>query len=192
MVDIKGLDKERVLKALYEHSHAQGLGGFRAVHVGIPTLEYFDGRLEQGTYFDYVGGRELTVDLSGDEFDERLYDRDCGEGAAQRAVDSVRAEQERGGDAARNADGEKKEPSLEEQAEMTKEAVHKIMEILNELPPTCHIVASMTLKMVLSGPVSSMTEMLMMGGPFSPPELFRPVEKPMGWPTGMGPRGRFG
>ena len=177
MVDIKGLDKARVLKALYEHSHAQGLGGFRAVHVGIPTLEYFDGRLEQGTYFDYVGGRELTVDLSGDEFDERLYDRDCGKGAAQRAVDSIRDETE----------GEKKEPSLEEQAEMTKEAVHKIMEILNELPPTCHIVASMTLKMVLSGPVSSMTEMLMMGGPHSPSALFRSVEKPMGWPTGMGP-----
>ena len=75
---------------------------------------------------------------------------------------------------------------------MTKEAVHKIMEILNELPPTAHIVASMTLKMALSGQVSSMTELLMMGGPFSPSALFRSVEKPMGWPTGMGPRGRFG
>ena len=80
---------------------------------------------------------------------------------------------------------------MEEQAEMTKEAVHKIMEILNELPPTCHIVASMTLKMVLSGPVSSMTEMLMMGVPFAPP-LFRTTENPFGWPTGTGPRGRFG
>ena len=76
---------------------------------------------------------------------------------------------------------------MEEQAEMTKEAVRKIMDILNELPPTCHIVASMTLKMVLSRPVSSMTEMLMMGGPHSPSALFRSVEKPMGWPTGMGP-----
>ena len=46
------------------------------------------------------------MDLSGDEFDERLYDRDCGEGAAQRAVDSIRAEREDGGDAAKNADGE--------------------------------------------------------------------------------------
>ena len=133
------------------------------------------------------------MDLSGDEFDERLYDRDCGEGAAQRAVDSVRAEQEDGGDAAKNADGEKKEPSLEEQAEMTKEAVHKIMEILKELPPASFAVACMTLKMALGPePMGGMAGMLMMGGPFSPSALFRSVEKPMGWPTGMGPRGRFG
>lgn len=188
MVDIKGLDKARVLKALYEHSHVQGLGAFQAVHMGVPTLEYFAGLLEKGTYFDYLGGRVLKVELSGDEFDERLYDRDCGEGAAQQAVDSIRAEQEDGGDAAGNADGEKKEPSLEEQAEMTKEAVHKIMDTLNELLPACHIVASMTLRMALS----VMIGMLMMDGPFSQSELFRSVEKPMGWPTGMGPRGRFG
>ncbi len=99
MVDIKGLDKALVLKALYEQSHAQGLGGL--VHAGVPTLEYFAGLLERETYFDYVGGRVLKVDLSGDEFDERLYNRDCGEGAAQRAVDSVRAEQKSGGDAAK-------------------------------------------------------------------------------------------
>ena len=191
MVDIKGLDKARVLKALYDHSHVQGSGFLQAVPDGVVTVEHCAELLAKYSYFDYLHGRVLKVDLSGDEFDERLYDRDCGEGAAQRAVDSVRAEQERGGDAARNADGEKKEPSLEEQAEMTKEAVHKIMEILNELPPTCHIVASMTLKMVLSGPVSSMTEMLMMGVPFAPP-LFRTTENPFGWPTGTGPRGRFG
>ena len=191
MVNIKGLDKARVLKSLYDHSHVQGSGFLQAVPDGVVTVEHCAGLLEKQTYFDYLHGRVLKVELSGDEFDERLYDRDCGEGAAQRAVDSVRAEQERGGDAARNADGEKKEPSLEEQAEMTKEAVHKIMEILNELPPTCHIVASMTLKMVLSGPVSSMTEMLMMGVPFAPP-LFRTTENPFGWPTGTEPRGRFG
>ena len=164
----------------------------QAVPDGVVTVEHCAGLLEKQTYFDYLYGRVLKVDLSGDGFDERLYDRDCGEGAAQRAVDSIRAEREDGGDAAGNADGEKKEPSLEEQAEMTKEAVHKIMDILDELPPAAHIVASMTLKMALSGQVSSMTELLMMGGPFSPSALFRSVEKPMGWPTGMGPRGRFG
>lgn len=137
--------------------------------------------------------RVLKVELSGDEFDERLYDRDCGEGAAQRAVDSIKDAPEGGEDAAGNADSEKKEPSLEEQAEMTKEAVHKIMDILKELPPASYAVACMTLKMVL-GPVPSMgglTGLLMMGGQFAPP-LFKSVEMPMGWPTGMGPHGRFG
>ena len=191
MVDIKGLDKAKVLKALYDHSHVQGLGFMHAAEEGTVTVESCAELLEKYTQFDYLHGRVLKVDLSGDEFDERLYDRDCGAGAAQRAVDSIRDKTEGGEATTENTEGEKKEPSLEEQAEMTKEAVHKIMEILNELPPTCHIVASMTLKMVLSGPVSSMTEMLMMGGPFAPP-LFRTTENPFGWPTGTEPRGRFG
>lgn len=168
MVDIKGLDKARVLKALYDHSHIQESGFLQAVPDGVVTVEHCAMLLGSQTYFDYLHGRVLKVELSGDEFDERLYDRDCGEGAAQRAVDSIRDKQAGGEDTAENADGEKKEPSLEEQAKMTKEAVHKIMDILNELPPTAHIVASMTLKMVLSGSVSSMTGLLMMGGPFAP------------------------
>ena len=81
--------------------------------------------------------------LSGDEFDERLYDRDCGEGAAQRAVDSIKGAPEGGEDTAKEADGEKKEPSLEEQAEMTKEAVHKILEILEGLPSASRAAASL-------------------------------------------------
>ena len=178
-VNIKGLDKARVTGALKNEAirSADAPGICRNVLAGEISHEQLCKR--------------VTVDLCGDEFDERRYDSIFGKGAAQRAVDSIRAEQEGGADAAKDARGEKKEPSLEEQAEMTKEAVHKIMEILNELPPTCHIVASMTLKMVLSGPVSSMTEMLMMGGPFAPP-LFRTTENPFGWPTGTGPRGRFG
>ena len=183
MVDIKGLDKAKVLKALYDHSHVQGLGFMHAAEEGTVTAESCAELLEKYTQFDYLHGRVLKVDLSGDEFDERLYDRDCGAGAAQRAVDSIRDETE----------GEKKEPSLEEQAEMTKEAVHKIMDILKELPPASYAVACMTLKMVL-GPVPSMgglTGLLMMGGQFAPP-LFKSVEMPMGWPTGMGPHGRFG
>ncbi len=189
MVDIKGLDKARVLKALYDHSHAKG-----KEFEGVVTVERCAEILEKNEYFDYLCGRVLKVYLSGDEFDECMYDLECGKGAAQRAVDSVRDEQEGGGDAAGNADGEKKGPSLEEQAEMTKEAIHKILEILEKLPPASRTVAIITLKMALAGPgmMGGMAGLLMMGGPFPPPELFRSIEKPMGWPTGMGPRGRFG
>ena len=170
MVNIKGLDKARVLKALYEHSHVQGLGAFQAVHMGVPTLEFFAGLLEQGTYFDYLGGRVLKVDLSGDEFDERLYDRDCGEGAAQRAVDSIRDEQAGGEDTAGNEDGEKKELTMEEKVEQVKGAVDKILGILTELPPDVCTATVMYLQMRLPGP-GTMGGMagLMMGGPFAPP-----------------------
>ena len=167
MVDIKGLDKARVLKALYEHSHVQGSGFLQAVPDGVVTVEHCAELLEKCRYFDYLHGRVLKVDLSGAEFDERLYDRDCGAGAAQRAVDSVRAEREDEEDAAGNADSGKKEPSLEEEAEMTKEAVQKIMDILKELPPASFAVASMMLKMALSGPMGAMSG-LMMGGMSAP------------------------
>lgn len=192
MVDIKGLDKAKVLKALYDHSHVQGLGFMHAAEEGTVTVESCAELLEKYTQFDYLHGRVLKVDLSGDEFDERLYDRDCGAGAAQRAVDSIRDETEGGEATTENTEGEKKEPSLEEQAEMTKEAVDKILNILKELPPASFAVACMTLKMVLGpGPMGGMSALLMMGGP-SAPSPFRTTEKPFGWPTGMGPRGRFG
>ena len=170
MVNIKGLDKARVLKALYEHSHAQGLVAFQAVHMGVPTLEYFTGLLEQGTYFDYLGGRVLKVDLSVDEFDERLYDRDCGEGAAQRDVDSIRDEQAGGEDTAGNEDGKKKELSMLEKAELSRTTIIKILEILEELPSDVGMVTCMMLKRDLPGPnLGGMAGMLgMMGGPFAP------------------------
>lgn len=58
MVNIKGLNKAKVLAALYNASKPLGLG--------------------------------MKVDLSSDEeFDDWLYDRDNGVGAAQKAVNSI-------------------------------------------------------------------------------------------------------
>lgn len=90
MISIKGMNKAEVLKALYDHSHVQGLGFLSAVPDGTVTVEYCEELLKRTEFFDYLHGRVLKVWLKGDEFDERLYDRDNGEGAAQRAVDSVR------------------------------------------------------------------------------------------------------
>lgn len=89
MISIKGLNKAEVLKALYDRSHIQGYGFLQAVPDSVVTVEHCEELLERTTYFDYLYGRVLKVDLSGDEFDESLYDRDCGHGAAARAVRSV-------------------------------------------------------------------------------------------------------
>lgn len=169
MVDIKGLDKARVLKALYDHSHVQGSGFLQAVPDGVVTVEYCAGLLAKHSYFDYLHGRVLKVDLSGDEFDERLYDRDCGEGAAQRAVDSVRAEKESGKNTAGNADGEKKELSMEEKVELSRVTIIKILEILEEFPPDVGATTCTMLKTMLPGPSMGGLVGLMMGGPFEPP-----------------------
>lgn len=90
MISIKGLDKAKVLKALYDNSHVQGMGFLNAVPEGFVTIEVCEELLKESTYFDYLYGRILKVDLSGDEFDERLYDRDCGQGVALAAIQSIR------------------------------------------------------------------------------------------------------
>ena len=90
MIDIKGLDKAKVLKALYDHGHVA------VVSDGAVTVERCAELLRTKTSFDYLRGRVIMANLSGDSFDERMYDLNCGAGAAQRAVDSVRAEQEAG------------------------------------------------------------------------------------------------
>ncbi len=88
MIDIKGLDKAKVLKALYDGSHIQGLGFLQAVNDF--TEEDARELIKTQTYFDYLYGRVLKVDLSSDSFEEWLYDRDNGQGKAQRIIESLR------------------------------------------------------------------------------------------------------
>ena len=90
MVNIHGLDKAEVLKALYDHSHIQGLGFLQAVPEGTVTVEHCRDLLKDCSYFDYLYGRIIKVDLSDDEcFDDRLYNRDNGPEAAQIAINSI-------------------------------------------------------------------------------------------------------
>ena len=103
MVNIKGLSKAAVLAALFNHSKVQGMGIFQASRgPQIMTEADAERAIQNGDdngnsvatgsayYFDYLYGRVLKVNLSGDEFDEWGYDRDVGQGAAQRAIDSIR------------------------------------------------------------------------------------------------------
>lgn len=90
MINIKGLNKAEVLKALYDHSHVPGYGFLQAVPNDFVTVKHCEELLQRGTRFDYLYGKVLKVDLSDDEFDERLYDRDNGLGAARRAINSLR------------------------------------------------------------------------------------------------------
>jgi len=90
MVKYDGLTKAEVLCALYNNAKSQGLGRFIADKKDM-TIEQAEELLKQVTYFDYVKGRVLKVDLSGNtSFDEWLYDRDNGKGSAQRALDEYK------------------------------------------------------------------------------------------------------
>lgn len=95
MVNIKGLDKAEVLLALWKGSHAQGMSFLGMMNGGL-TLEKAKGMVDElkehnhPLYFDYVMGHVIKCDLTDDEFDPRLYDRDCGEGRAAEVIEALR------------------------------------------------------------------------------------------------------
>lgn len=90
MVDIKGLNKAEVLAALYNNSKPIGLG-FLHFDAKDMTVAEAEELLKQATDFDYLKGRVMKVNLSSDDgFEEWLYDRDNGNGAAEKAISSLR------------------------------------------------------------------------------------------------------
>jgi hypothetical protein len=90
MINIKGIDKAALLAALYNEARPLGMG-FLQFNPAEMTREEAARYLETSTYFDYVKGRPLKVDLSGDEFRGDLYDRDQGHGHAAQIVERLRA-----------------------------------------------------------------------------------------------------
>lgn len=90
-ISIQGLDKAAVLAALYNRAQPQGMMGFLHYNPKPMTAAEAQALLAQTTYFDYVKGRVMKVNLAKDEFDPSLYDRDNGRGAAQEVIDTLRA-----------------------------------------------------------------------------------------------------
>lgn len=85
-IDISKLDKAEVLAALYNASKQQGLGFMHARGREAMTVEQARWELKEaeafGSYFDYLHGRVMKIDLKGDALHTGLYDRDNGPGAA--------------------------------------------------------------------------------------------------------------
>ena len=90
MISLVGLDKGAVLAALYNASRPQGMG-FMAYDPTPMTPEEGNEILARTTYFDYLKGRVMKVELSGDTLDPWLYDRNNGPGAAQAAIDALKS-----------------------------------------------------------------------------------------------------
>jgi len=85
-MDISHLDKAEVLAALYNRAQPQGMG-FLHYTAEDMTTEQAKKLLDDGqTYFDYVFGRVMKVDLKGDELDTWLYNRDNGIDAAENVI----------------------------------------------------------------------------------------------------------
>lgn len=85
VVDISNKDKAEVLAALYNNSHPHGMG-FLQYNPEPMTIEQAREILEQTTYFDYLAGRVMKIDLKNDTVNTWGYNRDNGNGAAERAI----------------------------------------------------------------------------------------------------------
>lgn len=86
MIDLKNMNKAEVLAKLYNASRAQGMGFLQASSAEM-TVQEAQKLLDSGDgNFDYLNGRVMKIDLSGDELDPWLYDRDNGQGAAAAAL----------------------------------------------------------------------------------------------------------
>ena len=89
-MNISGISKAKVLAALYNNSKTQGMG---MLHFDpAPMIEdQAQKLLDSGkTYFDYLKGRVMKIDLSSDEVDTWLYNRDVGENAAETVLENIK------------------------------------------------------------------------------------------------------
>ncbi len=84
-MDISKFDKAAVLAALYNRAKPQGLGLVHYTPEDMTTEEATK-MLKTQTYFDYVKGRVMKVDLGEDKMSTALYNRDNGTNAAEDAL----------------------------------------------------------------------------------------------------------
>lgn len=89
-MDISKLNKADALADLYNNSRPLGMGFLHFDPQPMTSAEAAE-LLKTKTYFDYLKGRVMKVDLSGDELRTALYNRDNGDGAAERALAHLEA-----------------------------------------------------------------------------------------------------
>ena len=92
-MDISGLDKVELLKALWKRQKTLGW----CAHHGLPPFDVDRVTEQLKEYIDYWNGKCIKMNLSGNTVDAWCYDRDAGEGACQEGVDALRRVMDRDG-----------------------------------------------------------------------------------------------
>lgn len=88
-VNIEGINKVTLVQALYAGAKCQGMGQFAFVAGPLPQKEAEV--CAEAMHLDYVKGRIMKCSVASDTMRTALYNRDNGEGAAERIIDTVRA-----------------------------------------------------------------------------------------------------
>jgi len=90
VINISKMNKAEVLSALYNAAKPQGMGylHYDPTKMSVKEAAYI---IEESptTYFDYLKGRVLKVDLNDEQLDFWAYDRDNGTAAAANALSKI-------------------------------------------------------------------------------------------------------
>ncbi|KAJ7936612.1 hypothetical protein B0H13DRAFT_2303663 [Mycena leptocephala] len=100
-IDIRGIDKLALTKALWERcSYAPAAARFGT------NRPWDSSEMNKITdfKFNYLFGKEMKVDLNGDNADPSRYDRDVGAGEFDRIATSVRNQEEGSGTGSSHTD----------------------------------------------------------------------------------------
>jgi len=91
MIDITGLDPAEVFAALFNAAKTQGIAALFYTPDDM-TVETARELMSKSTYFDYVFGRVMKLEITSEstEIDTYLYDRDNGDGAAFDAINELK------------------------------------------------------------------------------------------------------
>ncbi len=94
-MNIANYDKAEVLAALYNRATPQGMSWLQSeeqdmtIHEAREVLAtYADTGVRP--YLDYLKGRVMKINMSHDEIDTRLYNRDNGKDAAEHVIEQLK------------------------------------------------------------------------------------------------------
>lgn len=89
-MDISNYNKAEVFATLYNNARVQGMGFLQADNKVMTTEEAQEilDSLED-KYFDYFRGRVMKIDLTGNELNTRLYNRDNGVDQAENLIQTL-------------------------------------------------------------------------------------------------------
>lgn len=90
MINIEGLNKAEVLSELYNNCKVVLPDSVASIFNTVTVGECVN-ILKNNSKFSKILGKSIPVDFTSDiEFNEELYDKENGEGSAQRIVDELR------------------------------------------------------------------------------------------------------
>ena len=92
-ISIKGLDKVELLKNIWQGQIPAGY--FAMSGIRGPVFNEETAKEAVKKHIDYFCGRAIKTNLSGDEIDPYLYDRDAGQGKFAQIVDAMRNEEQK-------------------------------------------------------------------------------------------------